>query len=128
MQDRGIPLDVTAYEHIVAHHANFQNLAMCLRTLDSIHQDELRPTLRTVETIIDTACRGGMPVIALDVARNFESNTYRRLQAYVWLQILESSAELFSVSEPPSLYTHSPHTLAISQTFHSPYYRQKASK
>jgi pentatricopeptide repeat protein len=93
MKSHNINLDAASYEHIVAHHANFQNVAMCLQTLDEIYSKDLLPTLRTVNMIIDCSCRAGMPRLALDVARVFEANSPRRLDAYAWLSVLDCSAE-----------------------------------
>ena len=98
MKSRNIALDVTGYEHIMVHHANFQNIAMCLQTLDEIYSKDFSPTLRTVDMIIGCACRGGMPQLALDVACVVEANSPRRLDAYIWLSVLDCAAEHLLVS------------------------------
>jgi len=93
MKSQHITPDVSSYEHIVAHHANFQNVAMCLQTLDEIYSKGVLPTLRTANMIINCACRASMPQLALDIARAFEANAPHQLDAYSWLSVLECAAE-----------------------------------
>lgn len=93
MKSHDVNVDAMSYEHIMVHFANFQNVPMCLQTLDEIYSKNLLPTLRTANMIIDCLCRAGMPQLALDVARVFDTNSARRLDTSAWLSVLGCSAE-----------------------------------
>lgn len=100
MKAKGITATANTYEHIIAHHANFENLPMCLQTLSEVDKSNIVPTIRTADLVIQTACRMSLPKLAMDVANAFESVSPRRLEGYTWAAILESSCEVLFVSFP----------------------------
>ena len=112
MNALNLPLDATSYHHIIAHHANFLNVPMCLRTLDDMRRQGITPKIETADILVSAASKAKLPKLAVDVALLFESQSTRKLEGRTWMRVLIASADVLYVSTPRifSTYRPSPHT------------------
>lgn len=58
----------------------------------------LSPTLKTMQTLIRSAAKLGLPRLAVELAESFERTSVRRLEVSTWMECLVSAANALYVS------------------------------
>lgn len=99
LETYGLQMNALSYQLIITHHANNNNLAMCLQLLSDMQTDGVVPNIVTAQILIDLTSNRGLPRLALDIAHNYEANSSRRLEGRSWHHILISSSDALFVSD-----------------------------
>jgi len=92
MEEHQIPMNEITYEHVINRLVAQGNLELALQWLAEMGDQELSPTLRTVQSLIQLAAQMSHARLAIDLAINFENSSPRLLDAETWYQCLISAA------------------------------------
>ncbi|KAI0072660.1 hypothetical protein K474DRAFT_1667556 [Panus rudis PR-1116 ss-1] len=95
MESYDIAPNQKTFEIYITRLLQSNNLEGALRTLGEMSKLGLSPSLRSAQGIISLACELSNPRLALDLAEAYESTSVRRLEGYIWMDILIASTELF---------------------------------
>lgn len=93
MLAHGIKPNENSYEFVILHLTRNGYFELALQKLSEMADADLRPTLKTAQSIITMACELGHPRLAVELAEAFERSSVRRLDGVVWVKCLIASAE-----------------------------------
>ncbi|OCH84665.1 hypothetical protein OBBRIDRAFT_764006 [Obba rivulosa] len=91
MAKHEVPWDQRTYEFVILRYAE-DSVELALRYLAEMGEKQLSPTLKTMEGVINAACKLHLPRLALDLAEAFEESSVRRLDTQVWVDLLIACA------------------------------------
>ncbi|KAH7910584.1 hypothetical protein BJ138DRAFT_1173062 [Hygrophoropsis aurantiaca] len=93
MQEADLSPDERTFGLIIKRFTTSGNLEPAIQYMHDMGSQGLSPTLATMEDIIILATQQGFARLALDLADNFETSSFRRLNSETWMNCLLASAE-----------------------------------
>ncbi|EKM48927.1 uncharacterized protein PHACADRAFT_265975 [Phanerochaete carnosa HHB-10118-sp] len=93
MLANGIQPSEFTYELLILYLTRQGYFELALQKLSEMGDIDLRPTLKTAQSIVILACELGHPRLAVELAESFEHSSVRRLDGVVWVKCLITSSE-----------------------------------
>ncbi|KAI0339814.1 hypothetical protein BDW22DRAFT_1335411 [Trametopsis cervina] len=93
MAAEGFSMDESTYELVIQRFIRQENLELSLQWLAEMSSYDIPPTLNTIQSVVQLACKRSHAKLAIDIAVNFESTTPRILDAETWYYCLMASAD-----------------------------------
>ncbi|EIW83273.1 hypothetical protein CONPUDRAFT_81278 [Coniophora puteana RWD-64-598 SS2] len=95
MEAADIKANEQTFSLLIKRFTDNENLEMALQQMQLLLSQKKSPDLSNVQDIIVLASKLGHPKLALDLAREFEKGSIRRLDTQTWMNVLMASADSF---------------------------------
>ncbi|KAJ7725878.1 hypothetical protein DFH07DRAFT_758394 [Mycena maculata] len=92
MEEVGVAPNATTFTHLITRFASDENLEVALQHLHAMKAHNLLPEIAAAQAVIILAAKQGYPRLALDLVIAFEAESIRKVEDFVWLACLHSSA------------------------------------
>ncbi|KAF9070058.1 hypothetical protein BDP27DRAFT_1221402 [Rhodocollybia butyracea] len=94
MQNLGIEPNAATYTHIISYFVASKNIECALKYLGIMKSKGIEPELKALQMVVEIAAESGNARLALDLIRDFEGDSVRRLEGDVWLSCLGASVNV----------------------------------
>ncbi|KAI0085155.1 hypothetical protein BDY19DRAFT_897240 [Irpex rosettiformis] len=93
MDEHNVAKNETTYEFVICRLIQQENLELGLQWLAEMSKEDLSPTMKTIQSLVQLAADKGHARLAIELAVNFEQSTPRILEASAWYHCLIAAAD-----------------------------------